>query len=95
MEEVSRLDPIDGDDLGRTVLVDSDVFPRPAQDCERAFVGLLKRPLDSIHSDEHMGAVFEVLADESLGGIGAGLHRLKARHVLLEAAGEILSVAGS
>ena len=80
--------------MGCTVLVYGDVFSCSAQDREGALVGLLQGPFDSVDPDKHMGAVFEVLADECLGGTGAGLHGLKARHVLLEAAGKILGAAG-
>ena len=92
-EYVSRLDPVDGDDMGTAVFIDCDVLPGPAEDFKDPFVGLLKGPLDVVNPDEDVGAVFEVLADERLCGIGARLHGLQACHGLLEAAGEILDAA--
>lgn len=55
-EKVSRLDPIKGGDVGRTVRVDGEILSRPAEDSKGAFERLLKGPLDSIDSDKHMGS---------------------------------------
>ena len=94
MKQVGWLDPVNRDDLRGAVLVDGDVLPRPAENSEGAFVGLLERPLHGVYSDEDVGAVFEVLAHERLGGMGARLHRLQALHGRLEAAREVLDAAG-
>ena len=79
-------------DMGTTVFIDCNVLTGPAQDFKGPFVGLLKGPLDGVNHED-VGAVFEVLADERLCGIGARLHGLQACHGLLEAAGEILDAA--
>ena len=76
VEEVGRLDPINGHSIPGAVPVDGDCLPGAAQDLVGPLVGLRERPVDGVDADEDVGAGVEVLADECFALGGAWLHRL-------------------
>ena len=93
MDQVRRFHSVNGDNVGSPVAVGGGVLPCPTDNFKGSLIRLLKRLLDCVYPDEDVSAAVEVLADESLGGRGARLHRLKVLHGVLETAGEVLDTA--